>query len=131
MQIIGLNKSVKNLKRRKFVAKSSCYQGGKELSREWAINSSLKAPVDTGDTKKMLRNSQKSLGTSVGWANVVKSTLSYKRKENKGGEPIKYLDAIENERGSNKYFMRQANNIAEQSAKQIANDIGRKIKIGN
>lgn len=42
MQIIGLNKSAKNLRRRKSVAKSSCYKEGKVLSHEWAINSSLK-----------------------------------------------------------------------------------------
>lgn len=130
MQIIGLKQSINNMRNRKKAAKPSCYRGGKIISGEWAVNASLKAPVDTGDTKKMLRNSRKSLGNNVGWVNVVKDSLSYKRKENRDGEPIKYLDAIENERGSNKYFMRQANNIAEQRAKQVANEIVNAIKLG-
>lgn len=130
MQIIGIDKALHNMRNRQRTAKPSCYQASKILSHEWAVNSSLRAPVDTGDTRKMLRNSSKSLGNNVGWVNIVKSNLSYSRKENKDGEPIKYLDAIENERGSNKYFMRQASNIAEQSAKQVANDIAREIKVG-
>lgn len=130
MQVIGLTQSIKNMQRRRQTVKPNCYRGAKIISGEWAVNSSLKAPVDTGDTKKMLRNSRQSLGNNIGWVNIVKDGLGYKRKENRNGEPIKYLDAIENERGSNKYFMRQASNIAEQRAKQIANEIAKSIKSG-